>query len=305
MRRIVPIVCAALLVGACTTSPTTATTASGVTTGSETTGAVTTTPITTTPVTTTPITTTPITVDGARIPVEILDVYDGDSFVAMVDGRTEEIRLEGINAPERDECFSGPSRAALAAGLGDGLVSIVEGDRDQFGRILAYVESGAGNLNLLQVAAGNAIATSFDHQARGAFLAAEENAFSRGLGLWAPDACGPATTARVAVARVEANPPGPDEDRLLDEWIGLVNDGETVDVGGWTIRDESSTHRYTFDDGVVIPAGAGLVLRTGCGADTASEVHWCADGPVWSNAGDTVLVLDSAGNVVDRLRYGD
>ncbi|HSG79847.1 MAG TPA: lamin tail domain-containing protein [Acidimicrobiia bacterium] len=300
MRRIFATVGAALLLGACGTSPNPITPDTPATTGPVTTGAV-----TTSRLTTSPATVTPIVVDGPRIPVEILDVFDGDSFAALVGGRTEDVRLEGINAPERDECFSGPARTALAAGLGDGAVSIVETGRDRFGRILAHVESGAGNLNLLQVAGGYAIATSFEHQARDAFLAAEESAFSRGLGLWAADACGPATAARVAVARVEADPPGPDEDRLLDEWIGLVNDGENdVDVGGWTIRDESSTHRYTFDAGAVIPAGGGVVLRTGCGDDGADEVHWCADGPVWSNGGDTVLVLDAAGNVVDRHRYG-
>lgn len=261
--------------------------------------------VTTSPVTTSPATTTPLDLDGPRVTVQVLDVFDGDSFAALVDDDTEEIRLEGINAPERDECFSGPARTALATGLGDGVVSIVVTGRDQFGRILAYVESGTGNLNLGQVTGGFAIATSYEHEARDAFLTAEEDAFSRGRGLWAADACGPAPGARVAVARVEANPPGADDENLLGEWIGLVNDGDDTAIGGWTIRDESSTHRYTFDDGFVLAAGGGVVLRTGCAADTDTEVHWCADGPVWSNGGDTVLVLDPSGNVVDRYRYGE
>ena len=37
-------------------------------------------------------------------PAEVLRLFDGDSFLAMVDGAEEEVRLIGINAPESGEC---------------------------------------------------------------------------------------------------------------------------------------------------------------------------------------------------------
>ncbi|NIR38769.1 MAG: lamin tail domain-containing protein [Actinobacteria bacterium] len=45
-------------------------------------------------------------------------------------------------------------------------------------------------------------------------------------------------------------------------------------------------------------------MRTGCGSDGGGELHWCADGPVWSNGGDTVILQDTFGNVVAQRRYG-
>ena len=279
-----------------------------VTTGPVTASAGTSSPATTSAVTTSPIgdTTLPraeLALSGAPTPVDVLEVFDGDSLEVRDGGRLIEIRLEGINAPERDECFGDTARSGLLTLLDGADVSIIELDRDQFGRTLAYLLADGQVANLAQITAGLAIATSYEHEATNAFLDAEHEAFSRGRGLWASAACGPDTPARIAVARVEANPPGDDADHLNDEWIGFVNDGDTTDISLWVVRDESSTHRFTFPSGTVFEGGEALVVRTGCGSDSTVEFFWCAEGPVWSNSGDMVLLLDPLGNVVDRYRY--
>ena len=70
------------------------------------------------------------------------------------------------------------------------------------------------------------------------------------------------------------------------------------------LRDESSVHRYTFPPGVVLDTGGITVIRSGCGVDQPPDLlYWCADGPVWTNAGDTVLVLEPSGAIADRARY--
>jgi hypothetical protein len=68
------------------------------------------------------------------------------------------------------------------------------------------------------------------------------------------------------------------------------------------LRDESSVHRYLFPDGFTLGPGARVTVRSGWGDDDGDTLHWGA-GSVWSNDGDTVLLLDAAGNVVDRRRY--
>jgi Lamin Tail Domain len=76
-----------------------------------------------------------------------------------------------------------------------------------------------------------------------------------------------------------------------------------LDLDGWTVRDESATHRYTFSNLVVPPAGA-VTLHTGCGIDMQAGRFWCnVDSAVWNNAGDTVFLLDPAGNIVASLGY--
>jgi len=75
-------------------------------------------------------------------------------------------------------------------------------------------------------------------------------------------------------------------ENLNDEWVRIRNRGEVaVDLGGWVLKDTSASHRYTFPDGFVLEAGADVTVRTGCGADTATDLHWCNGGSaVWNNS---------------------
>jgi len=235
----------------------------------------------------------------------VLQVFDGDTLLALVDGAEEEVRLLGINAPERDECHSGPASAALAELTASRAVSVdAAGGRDGYGRLLAYVYADGTLINLALLADGAAIAVHTDHQLLEQFLDAEEAAFTAELGLWAPEACGPAITTGVVIVSVAADPAGPDGDALHEEYVTLTNTGAAeADLSGWKLRDESSQHRYNFHLGTLIAPGAQVRVHTGCGSDDAGDLYWCADGPVWNNGGDSVLLLDPSGNVAGRLRY--
>jgi competence protein ComEC len=78
--------------------------------------------------------------------------------------------------------------------------------------------------------------------------------------------------------------------------------GTAVALGGWVLRDESSANRFPFPDGLLLAPGDQTRVVTGCAAG-ARRLAWCAGSPVWNNAGDTALLLDPAGRVVDRFRY--
>jgi micrococcal nuclease len=238
-------------------------------------------------------------------PGVLVQVLDGDSLEIEIGGTVEEVRLLGINTPEREECHDGPAREAAIALTDAGEIAVDDaGGRDRYGRLLAYVYADGSLVNLELLESGAAIALSNDHPLLDTFLEAEERAFSHGIGMWAVDACGDPGDAPVAISVIEYDPRGPDEDNLEDEYVSLVNDGAAAaDLEGWTLRDESSTHRYSFPGGFTLGSGDEVRVRTGCGNDDHNDLFWCERDPVWSNGGDTVLLLDRSGNVVDRYRY--
>lgn len=238
-------------------------------------------------------------------PVTLVTIFDGDTILVSMDGAEEEVRLLGVNTPESGECFAREARGATTAMLeGTALTVEIVGERDQYGRLLAYAYAGGILVNRALLDGGYALALQSDHPRLAEFLAAEEAAYEGRQGLWAPDACGPSVAANVSLLEMSADPPGPDEDDLNGEWVFFANDGpQVVDLTGWVLRDESSQNRYHFPDGFRFHPGEGLAVYSGCGEDGPVTLYWCADDPVWNNGGDTVLLLDPSGNVVVRLRY--
>jgi len=262
-------------------------------------------PVTTTPTTTSPVTTSPVTTSTIDIPGAVQGtveaVLDGDSLIITIAGTEQEVRLLGVNAPERDECRGDEARDALSAFVEGEPVLVVPGERDQFDRLLGTVYLGGADVALDLLAGGDAIALTVDHPDRLAYIQAEQEAFIEARGIWDRTACGAGTeTTRVYVEFLEADPPGEDLD---GERITLGNDGDAMDLSGWVVRDESSANRYRIPDGTVLEPGEILTIWTGCGTDTLSMLFWCADQPVWNNGGDTAFLLDPNGNIVNYYRY--
>lgn len=213
------------------------------------------------------------------------------------------VRLVATNAPDRDECFYREALDHLIATLRDKEVTLEVIGIDQFDRTLAHVFEGSRHVNLEMVSNGLALASSpiEDELYAGAILDAEETAFATGTGLWGATACGASVTSEVEVVGAESvtDPPGPDDDVLDAELLVVVNrsDEAIVDLSGWTLRDESSRHRFTFPAGSSIGPGETLSI-------SSADAGWSPGGePVWNNSGDMALLQDSAGNVASRWRY--
>ena len=73
-------------------------------------------------------------------------------------------------------------------------------------------------------------------------------------------------------------------------------------MSGWSVSDEAD-HTYYFPDGFEIGAGEAVTLRTGSGSDTSSDLYWGSGSPIWNNNGDTVVVVNGAGEVVLCREY--
>jgi micrococcal nuclease len=86
------------------------------------------------------------TADAGRFTLKgtVTTVFDGDTVqVRLANGRSERVRLVGIDAPERGACWAAEARSA-AARLATGRPVTLRGDatqatRDRYGRLLAYV----------------------------------------------------------------------------------------------------------------------------------------------------------------------
>ena len=75
-----------------------------------------------------------------------------------------------------------------------------------------------------------------------------------------------------------------------------------MNLADWTLRDESSRNRYVFI-GLNLKPGMSVTVRTGCGEDHFDTLYWCSEQAVWSNDGDTAILQDHHGSVVDRWVY--
>jgi len=237
-------------------------------------------------------------------------IKDGDTIeIVMLSGVSETVRLIGINTSESGECFSEEATIALASLLSDEVITMTAdvSDRDQYGRLLRYLWLDRGVfVNEIMVRGGFAQARDYppDSLYAADIASAQESAQADAIGIWAEDACGPATGADLRVIEVLADPPGSDTDNLEGEWVDIVNAGSTeVSMRGWVLKDESSRHRFFFADDFVIAPQSVVRIFTGCGPDDDETLFWCNGSAVWNNTGDTAFLLDPNGNIVTFYRY--
>ena len=240
--------------------------------------------------------------------VDVLDVIDGDTIVVDINSEQVQVRLIGIDAPEAGECWADEATSMLRRLVGQHVeLAIDQSDRDQHGRLLRYVIAGGTGVNAEMVRLGAAIARPYppDTSREKELEAAQRAARQAEAGLWNPTACGPEDSSQLAITEISADPPGEDALDLNGEYVDLTNRGATaVNLGGWIVRDESASHRFTIPEGFVLAAGATVRLHTGCGSPSDSALFWCMQAStVWNNDGDTVFVQDSSGNIVASRSY--
>ena len=132
-----------------------------------------------------------------KVLVRILAVIDGDTVDIKLDGRTERVRLIGVNTPETKhptkpiECFGPEASAYITQLLPKGTNVRIERDteaRDRYGRMLLYLYRNSDNLfiNLDLISRGYGTPMSIEPNTfhRNDFVHAAALAEASNVGLW-------------------------------------------------------------------------------------------------------------------------
>jgi endonuclease YncB( thermonuclease family) len=140
------------------------------------------------------------TADPAAV-VPVVEVVDGDTLRVRLNGRSEKVRALGIDAPESAAgrppgCFGREAAARARDLLADQSVRLVydptQGDRDESGRLLAYVElPDASDFGAAMLAEGYAreSADIDAYQRQQQYRSTEAAARERRVGIWSPSIC--------------------------------------------------------------------------------------------------------------------
>lgn len=138
-----------------------------------------------------------------KIFYKVVKVVDGDTVDVEIDGKTERVRLLGINTPEvvdprkPVECF-GREASAKAHELLEGREVELEADasqtdRDKYNRLLRYARTKEGlfyNLQIIKLGYAYEYTYDLPYKYQTEFKAAQIEAQTKKVGLWADGACG-------------------------------------------------------------------------------------------------------------------
>lgn len=123
-------------------------------------------------------------VAGGSYRASVLWVMDGDSLRARIDGQDYDLRLWGIDAPERDQAGAEASRAALRALVDKRTLRAEVVTVDEYQRLVVRLFQAQREVNLAQIAHGHAWWFARFARHADAFRRAQEQARASRLGLW-------------------------------------------------------------------------------------------------------------------------
>ena len=111
-------------------------------------------------------------------------VSDGDTIHVVTDGNVKfKVRLDRIDAPEKDQPYGKESTACLTKLIKGRTVRVEWQKKDHYGRVLGIVYLDKTDINLKMVETGNAHHYSYFDKTP-AYAAAEAAAKEKRLGLW-------------------------------------------------------------------------------------------------------------------------
>jgi len=263
---------------------------------------------------------------GIPVDARVTRVIDGDTIAVKTGaGREETVRILGIDTPETEEHgnwgneYEGISDPAYLTTWGHLagnqtkdllkgktvtlMTDCMTGERDRYGRLLAYVGVDGSDLGSLLLGGGYArVYTEESFEKKPQYLMLQSGAQAAGAGLWsAAKTAESSQKSPVSIAFVQYDAPGDDRENLNGEYIVLASD-EQVNLSGWTIADNSGTiYRY---GNVVIHPGDRVTLHIGPGTPTGTTFYWNLSAPLLGNDADAVTLRSPDGKAVAVYRWG-
>lgn len=147
----------------------------------------------------------------------VTDVVDGDTIKINMDGKTETLRLIGMDTPETVDprkpvqCFGKEASNKAKELLSGQKVRIeldpTQGERDKYDRLLAYVYRDDGifyNKYMIEQGYAHEYTYNTPYKYQADFKAAQKSAQANQAGLWSPTTCNGDTTS--STSQTEATP---------------------------------------------------------------------------------------------------
>lgn len=107
----------------------------------------------------------------------------------------------------------------------------------------------------------------------------------------------------VRIMALVARPPDGAAD-VNGETVTIRNDGlATVDITHWTLTEASKGNVFTFPS-LILPPGGMVVVHSGQGSPTASDLYFGKKKGIWKDTGDTATLRDATGAEVSTYAYG-
>lgn len=155
---------------------------------------------------------------------KVIKVIDGDTVDVDISGKTQRLRLIGIDTPETNdprkpvECFAKEAKSKLTELLTNKQVKLEadasQDNRDKYDRLLRYIILDGKNVNKQLIEEGYAFEYTYKipYKFQREFKAAENNARASAKGLWATNTCNgekgkPVTV--VPTVKPQPSPPAP------------------------------------------------------------------------------------------------
>jgi micrococcal nuclease len=122
---------------------------------------------------------------------QVVSIHDGDTLTVLIDGRTEKVRLIGVDAPELAQLPWGEQARDALKALVEGKTVRLETDitaRDQYKWLLAYIYVGETFVNLEIVRQGQAVIYTVPPNVAHVdeYRKAQAEAREAGRGVWKP-----------------------------------------------------------------------------------------------------------------------
>lgn len=116
---------------------------------------------------------------------KVVGISDGDTITVLDSKKVEHrVRLDGIDAPEKEQAFGAKSKAKLSELVGEKTVVVRWSEKDRYDRILGDVKVGEQDVNLTMVEEG--LAWHYKQYSKSKTLAAAESGARKARrGLWA------------------------------------------------------------------------------------------------------------------------
>lgn len=209
-------------------------------------------------------------------------VIDGDTLV-LKDGRT--VRLSNINSPEKG--MPGYDLAlTFLSELANKTIQLESFGEDKYRRTLGKLYTPS-YLNLEIVKQGLANRFLVDDSENSEFRKAEEFAIENSLGIWKKSEFYDCIKSTIFEQ---------------EEYIILENNCNSINIVGWTIKDESRKI-YKFNSFQLNKLNK-VKIHSEKGDDNSTDLFWGSSTNIWNNDKDTAYLFDSQAEIVHFHSYG-